>query len=59
MMLANAASNNILGQRALESAIQERTPFGTNLTESYLAPFMTKRSTEGDPFAGAVTAGGS
>ena len=59
MMLANAASNNILGQRALESEIQERTPFGTNLTESYLAPFMTKRSTESDPFAGAVTAGGS
>ena len=59
MMIADAASNNILGQRALESEIQERTPFGTNLTESYLAPFTTKRSRESDPFAGAVTAGGS
>ena len=56
MMLAKAAGENILGEKALQKEVSERTPFGINFGSSYLSPLMLSRSTQGDPWGGAVTA---
>jgi hypothetical protein len=52
-MIADAAGAGIYGEQALERQIAERTPFGTNLSASYLAPFTLGRSRQADPFSGA------
>ena len=53
-MVAGAAGAGIYGENALEREIAERTPFGTNLSASYLAPFTLGSGTVADPFAGAA-----
>ena len=52
-MIADAAGAGIYGEQALERQIAERTPFGTNLSASYLAPFTLGSGTVADPFSGA------